>query len=473
MPKDLSYDAGSYRDRDGRIFYSDSGEVCRALSAPGLAAFQAVQSTRFFQKGMTEGMIVRTEQLESAPSVLGLHESAWAGTLRHDTIPFLSYPYEWTFGMLQDAALLHLELLQAALDENTIIKDGTAYNVQFVGARPTFIDVLSFTRLEPGQPWAGYRQFCQTFLNPLFIQSYKNISFHPMLRGRLAGISPGECSSLMSFRDLFRPGVLAHVSLHSRLDSDQHVRQSNPQPALSRAGFDKSLIKNNVANLARIIRRLKWNPPDSTWSAYAECNTYSDADRRRKAEFVREAVASQPLGLVWDLGCNTGVYARIAAEHARCVVAMDGDHLAVERLYQSLKAQPSATGHGTILPLVSNVADPSPSMGWQGAERKSLVERGQPELTMCLALIHHLVIDAGIPLRDLLAWLAGLGSSLIIEFVDRNDPMVQLLLRNRRDTCADYELENFERRLGEFFDISRSVALESGTRRLYFAWSRS
>jgi hypothetical protein len=477
MPTELRYDAGSYRDRDGRVFYGDAGEVLRALSPRALAEWDAVCATRFFKQAMADGRVVRTERVEAFSSRSEPGDPVWAGILRHETIPFVSYPYEWTFGMLKDAALLHLDLMQAALDENVTLKDGTAYNVQFVGSRPVFIDIASFERLVEGRPWAGYRQFCGTFLYPLFLQGYKNVAFHPFLRGCLDGIRPSECARLMSLRDLFRPGVLTHVCLHARLESDRGIQQNNLQQALPRAGFDKSLIKNNVASLARIITRLNWNPPASKWSGYQDCNSYSEADRRRKADFVRAAVASRQHDLVWDLGCNTGEYSLIAAEHAPRVVAMDGDHLAVERLYQLLKSRsgsaPSGTATlGTILPLVCNVADPSPGMGWRGQERKSLAERGRPDLTLCLALIHHLVIDAGIPFRDLLSWLAGLETSLVIEFVDRTDPMVQTLLRNRTDGCDDYELANFERWLHEFFDVARSEQLESGTRTLYHALAR-
>jgi hypothetical protein len=469
MPTQLNFEAGSYRDRDGRVFYGEAGEVCRALSARALAEWQAVRGTHFFQKAMADGRIVQTETIENAP--LELPDQGWAGILRHETIPFVSFPYEWTFGMLRDAALLHLELLQAALDEDVTLKDGTAYNVQFIGPRPVFIDVASFERFTPGQPWAGYRQFCQTFLYPLFLQAYKHVAFHPFLRGCLAGISPADCARMMSWRDLGRPGVLTHVCLHARLESERSVQQSNLQQALPRAGFDKSLIKNNAAGLGRIIGRLSWNPPESKWSEYRDCNSYSDNTRHRKAAFVHQALASRPRELVWDLGCNTGEYSRIAAEHARHVVAMDSDHLAVERLYQSLKSGLRGSA-GTILPLVSNVADPSPSLGWRGKERKSQTERGRPDLTLCLALVHHLCIDAGIPLRELLGWLAGVGPELVIEFVDRADPMVQILLRNRRDSCGDYDLANFEHWLHEYYDVIRQERLESGTRTLYHVLTR-
>ena len=479
----VTFETGSYRDREGRVFYGDSGEILRALSARALSEWDAVRTARFFQQGMETGQIVRTARIDARLADARLAntpfgndspaESTWAAFLKHDTIPFVSYPYEWTFGMLQDAALLHLDLLSAALHEDFTLKDGTAYNVQWVGRRPLFIDVASFERLTPGQPWAGYRQFCQTFLYPLFLQAYKGVAFHPWLRGCLDGITPEQCANLMSLRDVVRPGVLKDVILHAWLEGSARVRASDLRQDLPRAGFHKSLIQGNAARLARIIRRLEWSPPASPWSGYAGCNTYSAGDARRKADFVRAAFASRPVGLVWDLGCNTGEYSRIAAEHAKCVVAMDADHLAVERLYQSLRGQPAAPGRQVILPLVSNFADPSPNLGWRLQERKSLAERGRPELTLCLALLHHLVIGAGIPMRELLQWLAALGTCLVIEFVGKDDAMVQQLLRNKRDNYADYDPELFDRWLNELFDVVRSERLESGTRTLYYAVPRS
>lgn len=499
----VTYETGSYRDREGRVIYGESGEILRALSERALAEWEAVQSAKFFQQGMESGRIVRTARLESpqsasraansglgtflppesqtgqpapvglAPVAPAVDGSTWAAFLKHDTIPYVSYPYEWTFGMLKDAALLHLELLAMALDEDFTLKDGTAYNVQWVGSQPVFIDVLSFEKVALGQPWAGYRQFCQTFLYPLFLQAYKDVPFHAWMRGCLDGITPEQCSNLMSLRDMMRPGVLKHVWLHAWLERSARVRDSDLQQNLPRAGFNKSLIQANAAALARIIRRLDWRPPESKWSGYVSSNTYSSGDAQRKAAFVRQAVASRPAGLVWDLGCNTGEYSRIAAENADCVVAMDGDHLAVERLYRSLRQQPSEPAARVILPLVSNFADPSPNLGWRGQERRSLAERGRPELTLCLALIHHLVIGAGIPMHELLQWLAALGSRLVIEFVGKNDSMVQQLLRNKRDNYADYDPELFERWLHEFFDVVRSERLESGTRTLYYAVPRS
>ena len=472
MSVTLNYDSGSYRDRDGRVFADGEGGICRALSAGALTEWNVVRQSRFFREAVAAQRVISTETLSDSPEMSdGLGEGDWAGVLRHAVVPFVSYPYEWSFGMLQDAARLHLELLEQALAEDITLKDGTAYNVQWFGTRPVFIDVASFERHVPGQAWAGYRQFCQTFLYPLLLQSYKHIPFQPWLRGCLDGITPQECWNLMSFRDFFRRGVPAHVWLHSKLQSSRTVEDVDNSRALSASGFSKDLILANVAGLKRLIGGLRWNPAPSTWSEYGAATVYTPVDRQAKEEFVGRVVHSQHWKIVWDIGCNTGAYSRIAAENADLVVAMDADYLAVERLYQALKANPQQ-GAAPILPLVNNLVDPSVGLGWRGAERKALLDRGRPNLTLCLALIHHLVIGHGVPLREFLECLAGWGTSLIIEFVSKQDPMVKRLLRGRRDNYADYEPEVFERWLSELFDVVHSEPLATGYRTLYFAKAR-
>lgn len=472
MSVTLNYDTGSYRDRDGRVFVDGNGGICRALSAGALTEWNVVRQTRFFREAVTSQRVISTETLSDS-AVMGDTPGAshWAGVLRHAVVPFVSYPYEWSFGMLQAAAYLHLELLEQALAEDITLKDGTAYNVQWIGTRPVFIDVASFERHIPGQAWAGYRQFCQTFLYPLLLQSYKNIPFQPWLRGCLDGITPQECWNLMSFRDFFRRGVPSHVWLHSKLQSSRTVEEIDNTRALSASGFSKDLILANVAGLKRLIGGLRWKTSSSVWSGYAAAHGYSVPDRQSKEDFVRSAVHSQHWGLVWDLGCNTGDYSRIAAENADLVVAMDADHLTVERLYQSLQSAPQP-GAAPILPLVNNLVDPSVGLGWRGTERKALLNRGRPDLTLCLALVHHLVIGHGIPLREFLEWLAEMRTSLIIEFVSKQDPMVQRLLRGRRDNYTDYEPDVFERWLSELFHVEHSSRLASGCRTLYFAKAR-
>lgn len=464
----IEFEPGSYRDRDGRVF-RHAGTVYRALSNRALEEWEFVHQTKFFPAAVAAGEIVETQRVDSGES--GTLAPGWAAVLKHETIPFVSYPFEWTFGMLQDAALLQLKLLQAALDDDVTLKDGTAYNVQWRGTAPVFIDIASFERLQPGQAWAGYRQFCQTMLFPLLLQAYKRVDFHPWLRGRLDGMTAEECWRVMSFRDFFRRGVPTHVYLHSKFQSSATLDAVDTGKSLRAAGFHKEMIRNNAVRLHELVGSLRWSPSKSTWSGYADANSYSDGDRETKEQFVRGVTRTTRWEQVWDLGCNTGTFSRIAAENADLVVAIDADHLAVERLYQSLKAEGGAPSR-RVLPLVSSVVDQTGGLGWLGSERRALRDRGRPNLTLCLALIHHLVIGHGVPVAELLRWLAGFGSDLVVEYVAKDDPMVRRLLRGRTDNYFDYEPEAFERQLAESFIVQRREVLPSRTRVLYHAVSR-
>ncbi len=454
------FEPGSFRDPESRVFYAGA-DVYRALSADGLSDFEAVQASGM----LDDGRVVSTERVEDVTALKDLLVHEPAAVLRHERIPFVSYPYEWTFSMLKDAALLQLDLLLEALDHDLVLKDSTPYNVQFKGARPVFVDVGSFERLREGEPWVGYRQFCMLYLYPLLLQSAKGVPFRPWLRGAIDGITPPQMRDLMSFRDRFRRGVFTNVFLHARLEARYADRPDQVKQEVKRV-FKKELLVANVRKMRKLVERLQWDPPQGVWTAYGERNTYTDDDARRKDDFVREVAGSRDWGLVWDIGANNGRYSRIAAEGARTVLAVDADEGPVELLYRDLRAE----GDEQILTLTMNLADPSPGLGWRGLERRALAERGKPDLVLALALIHHVAISANVPVREFIDWLASLGSALVIEFPTREDPMVKKLLAPKREGLhPDYELSFFERCLAEAFEVERSERLESGTRVLYHA----
>lgn len=437
----------------------------RALSARALADWRALSAAPFLQRFMDDGRIVRTVQDDSATSFLPEPDGRWPAVLRHDPIPVISYPYEWPFGMLQDAALLQLDVLLAALSDGFVLKDGTPYNVQFVGSRPTFIDIASITKLVPGSPWEGYRQFCELCLYPLLLQAYKDIDFHPWLRGRLDGIPPEQVRAIFGIRDLRRAGVLTHVVLQAALTRKAAGSDRNVKRELRQAGFSTALVAANAQGLRKLVAGLRWGRTSSTWSDYTTTHSYEAPDMTAKMDFVRDAVRDRPRDVVWDLGSNTGNFSRIAAEHARYVVAVDADQLSVERMYQSLKA----TGPANILPLVGNVADPSPGLGWLGRERQSLPERSRPSLVLCLALVHHVALSANVPLGEFIGWLATLGADVVIEFVSKEDAMSRRLLQNKEDVFPDYTQPVFEAHLERRFTVARRQVLGDGTRTLYYA----
>jgi SAM-dependent methyltransferase len=459
----LEFDPGSFRDPKSRVLIVN-GQVIRSLTKEALADFDFVEEKRFFREALREGRVVGTERTNSL-DLQSLEIDNSEGLLVHERIPFVSYPYEWTFHMLKEAALLHLDLIREALEEGAITKDGSPFNVQWRGTQPTFIDVSSFEPLDEGSPWAGYRQFCELFLFPLMLQAYKGVAFQPWLRGSVDGVPAQDLHSLMSWTDYFRKGVLTHVVLHSKLQSRYQHSTEDAGSNLKAAGFRKEMIISNVERLSRLVRRLEPSPPKSGWSEYRERAHYSAEDLAAKDSFVKRAAASaEPSRLVWDLGCNDGRYSRLVAGEAEYVVAIDADPDVVDRLFEELRAESNQRIH----PLCINLADPTPAIGWRNRERKTLEERGRPDLVLCLALVHHLTITHNVPLSEVVNWISSLDARAVVEFPHREDPMVQDLLRRKPpDIHDDYQADNFRRLLEEQFFVESTEALPSGTRTLF------
>ena len=236
-----------------------------------------------------------------------------------------------------------------------------------------------------------------------------------------------------------------------------------------RLGSTRLSFRNNVARLRRTVEGLRWTPARSTWSDYQRILTYRDVDLERKKTFVQRVLAARRWPLVWDVGCNTGVYSRLAADHADYVLALDADHLVVDRLYDALRKE----GRRSILPLVVDVADPSPGLGWRGRERRPLPDRAAPDLVLCLALAHHVVIGRNVPLADFVDWLAAFGADVIVEIVDREDPMVEQLLRNRRGQAIRYSDAEARAELARCFGSVTHETMSSGTRTLYHCRPRA
>ncbi len=470
MPLPSRYESGSFRDRSGRIFY-DQGQVYRALGAEGFSDWSAVSEKSFVRTAMKSGELIRTETI---PDVKAPHSDfKCEAVLRHDVIPIVTWPFEWSFSMLRSAALLTLELMQEALLEDAILKDGTPYNVQFIGACPTWIDTGSILLHRPGQIWDGYRQFCQLFLYPLMLQSWKNIDFQPWLRGSLEGISPRDFSSMLSMRDMFRRGAFSHVWLHAKLQG-RNTTKPKLADSMKDDGFSRDMIVSNVRGLHRIVERLSWSAGRSTWSDYDKSSAPVQRDAAIKEQFIAEVCqsrsaptlnsASKTWKTVWDLGCNQGRYSRLASPHAEAVLAIDSDHLSIDRLFRTLNAE----GNRTITPMVCNLADTSPSLGWRLQERRSLEQRSKPDLVFCLALIHHLVIGSNLLLADVIDWLASLKATVVLEYVDRKDAQVQQLLANREDVFSDYNIAAFRENIARSFEVIKELPLADGTRCLFW-----
>ncbi|MGK2857160.1 MAG: class I SAM-dependent methyltransferase [Thermoanaerobaculia bacterium] len=450
------YDPASFRDRHGRVFY-DGDRVLRGLSSRALENWRRVSSCRFFQELVDEGKVVRTREVASPAEGVD-----WEGALEHERIPVISYPYEWPFSMLKAAASLQLEVTRRALSEGIALRDASAYNIQWIGARPVFIDIPSFEPLRAGGLWTGYRQFCEMFLYPLVLQAYRGIDFQPMLRGNPDGVPVATVARILRVGDRLKKGVLTHVDLHALLQRrSQRVASMEVASDIREAGaHGTEIMDHNLRGLQGLIAGLRWNRSGSHWTAYESTNTYSRDDAALKENFVREHVRSA--NVVLDLGCNTGRFSMTVAQEGCSVVAVDSDHAVVERLFQDASERKA-----NVLPLVWDVASPSPGIGWCGAERPMLERRIDPDLILVLALIHHLVVGRNIPLEEVIEYLAGYQADLVIEFVERDDPMVRTLLAGKDQEFADYDRSRFESILERTFVVTAVLPLPSGLRRLY------
>jgi SAM-dependent methyltransferase len=457
-----TYEAGSFRDPDNAVVLAGD-RVLRGLSARAADHHDRLRGTAFFPRLMGAGQIVATTDHEGeAP--LSPRGAPWARVVEHERVPVVSYPYEWSFAMLRDAAALHLDVLRAALDEDMSLKDGTAYNVQFVGSRPIFIDVGSF---EPASgPWPGYRQFCQTMLFPLMVQAYLGVPFQPMLRGAIDGVTPSDVAGMFSGLRRFRRGVLRNVTLHSVLERRVRTASEQVKDDLKASGFSTEVTKAMAKHLAKLVNGLEVARRGSTWSDYRETCSYSDAGAAAKLDFVLSSLAAGECRLVLDLGANDGAYSRLAAEHAGYVVAVDGDEMVIDRLYRQLRAE----GNENILPLVMNLVDPSGGLGWCNRERAPFVERVRPDVVLSLALVHHLTIGANVPLREVVSWFRAFGGRLVVEFVHPDDVQLKRLLANKPPGLfGDYRREVFEELLAEQFLVHDQQRLPGSTRTLYLA----
>ena len=421
-------------------------------------------SEPFFTRAMADGDVVETTFLSPQdPAAIAVADEGWAAALEHKAVDFVSWPYEWPFSMMKDAALLQLRLLDAGIRNGWTLKDATSFNVQWMGNRPIFIDVPSFVPWENEEYWRGYRQFCSTFLTPLMLTAHLGIPFQPLLRSWLDGIPPDIADKFFYGLRRFKRGVPSHVWFPARVERQMRSRDAAPGATSSTRRQPKTQLLALLDNLARLVAKLKPRSADSyNWAEYSETHSYGESEYERKMQFVERHVSERSPRLLWDIGANTGEFSRLAARHSGLVVAVDSDHDAVDVLYR----QSRESGQANIIPLVMDLANLSPSQGWAGRERASFVERGSPDMALCLALVHHMRVSANVPVAMFLDWLRGLDATAIVEFVGRDDEMFAMLVRNKDEDYADYTAGNFLREAGKRFRIEDSLELKGGKRKM-------
>jgi ribosomal protein L11 methylase PrmA len=449
-------DPGSFRDPSGFVFRR-GGRLYRQVNRVFGSEFDRFMSSGLYDELAGADLLTPHEQV-------GLEHAATPqahAVIAPERVPFVSYPYEWCFGQLQAAALLTLEAQDRALGKGFVLRDASAYNVQFRGSRPLLIDTLSFEPYEPGRPWQAYGQFCEQFLAPLALMSRVDVRCAELLRSRLEGIPLELASRLLPRRTFLSPSLLLHVHLHAR--AQRRYAGSSVAKTTGGRSVSESTLRGLVTGLRSAVEGLDYEAGGTTWADYADDNSYSDAAADGKRRIVGDFLAEAAPRLVWDLGANTGRYTQLAREQGAYVVAFDLDPAAVERHWRSRFAAEDTS----VLPLVTDLANPSPAQGWAHRERQSLAERGPADVVLALALLHHLALSRNLPLASIAAFFARLAPVAVVEFVPKEDSQVQRLLQNRPDIFPDYTAAGFEQSFGSQYHIVTARPVPDSTRVVY------
>ncbi|MBP6704314.1 MAG: class I SAM-dependent methyltransferase [Vicinamibacteria bacterium] len=449
----------SFRDPSGHVFWRE-GVVHRRVEARYASHYDRLMGSGLYEKLVAGGQLVAHEEVS-----LGLADQGAYRVLRPQALAFISYPYEWCAGQLRAAALLTLDVMRTALDHGLVLKDASAYNVQFVGSRPVLVDTLSFEAYEEGRPWVAYRQFCEHFLAPLALACAGDPRALGLLRAHIDGVPLPLASALLPGTTWLRFGLLTHVHLHARAQA----RLGDETKAATRATLSKHSLLALIDSLRRTIDVLLRPTRPSDWSDYEATCSYSAESRRQKTDVVRRFLEAAGAKLVLDLGANTGAFSRLAAEAGAFVVSIDGDPEVVAANFKHL----GAARDERILPLVMDLSNPSPGLGWDGRERKSLADRGPADALLALALVHHLALGNNVPLPMVAAWLARLAPRALVEFVPKEDPQSQRLLAVREDVFDRYDRGHMEEALAKHFTIESATQLSGSGRVLYICGPRS
>jgi ribosomal protein L11 methylase PrmA len=451
-------DRGSFRDPAGYVAHYD-GRVFRVLREDAFAAFEQLKSSGLLTELFARKWLVPTE-FSSEPALGGLSSRV----LEHQPIGFISYPYEWPFELLKRAALFHLDLHLLALQFGFTLSDASAYNVQFVGTEPIFIDPLSLVPYGDGQLWLGRRQFCEQFLNPLLLTALLKIPFNAWYRGSVEGIASEDLARALHARHKVSWRVWSEVLLPLWL---QRSAASDPSKVTAAAQRKLPLhaLQFMLRNLKAWIAGLRdpFAANTTVWSSYEAENSYLPEEEKRKQAFVSDFVARSKPNMLWDLGCNAGLYGETALRAgAQYVVGFDSDHGALSHAVQR-----AIRGGLKFLPLQMDACNPSPSQGWHQVERAGLNSRSRPDAILALALEHHIAIGRNVPLPMLLDWMVGLADSGVVEFVPKGDPAVQRMLSTRQDIFDRYSQGEFESELSKRASIERAEVVSSSGRTLY------
>jgi len=444
----------SFRDPSGFLFVRN-GSLYRQVNTGYRENYDHLMNSGLYETLVGGTLLIPHQEVDVKSNCSGKVYKI----IKPELIPFVSYPYEWCFSQLKDAALATLDIQRRSLDFGMSLKDCSAYNIQSMKGRPVLIDTLSFERYGDGQPWVAYRQFCQHFLAPLALMSYRDIRLNQLLKIYLDGIPLDLASSLLTVRTRFVFSLLSHIHLHAK--SQKYFADKTVDKTAHK--MTRRSLLGLIDSLESAVRRLKWDAKGTEWANYYRDSSYSPNALEHKIQLVSEFLDTVHPRTVWDLGANVGMFSRVASKRGICTVSFDIDPAAVEKNYIECVKR----GETNILPLVFDLTNPSPSIGWENKERMSIFERGPADMVLALALVHHLAISNNLPFTELVSTLGTICNWLAVEFVPKSDPQVERLLSTRDDIFPDYTQQTFESEFRRQFTIMSSVRIRDSERMMY------
>lgn len=454
----MTREKASFRDPSGFLFERE-GQLYRQVNAGYQTQYEHLMNSGLYRDLTAAGLLVPHQEIDIAPEDPG----SCYKVIKPTRLALISYPYEWCFSQLKDAALATLEIQCLAMKHGMSLKDASAYNIQFHQGRPILIDTLSFDMADMTRPWVAYRQFCQHFLAPLSLMSHRDIRLGQLLRIHIDGLPLDLASRLLPTRTRFSFSLLSHIHLHARSQQKHADSAVTGNPQLLERKISPLGFKGLISSLQNTTRALKRPIRKTEWGEYYSDTNYSDKASDDKAVFIGRWIEKIAPKNLWDLGANTGRYTRLASQRGVAAVAFDIDPTAVEYNYSELQKK----GETNILPLLLDLTNPSPALGWANRERGSLGDRGPVDMLMALALVHHLAISNNVPLPMIAGYFASLCRHLIIEFVPKEDSQVRRLLASRQDIFSDYHSQGLETAFQENFHLLERHQVSDSDRILY------
>jgi ribosomal protein L11 methylase PrmA len=456
--------SSSFRDPSGFLFI-ENGEIYRQINQSYRAHYDYFIKSSLYNNLVESNLLVKqTEIPQDMAGGSPNHYPDYYKLIKPEPVPFISYPHEWCFDELKDAALATLKIQQVALKHGMSLKDASAFNIQFKNGRPVLIDTLSFEKYKVGSPWIAYRQFCQHFLGPLALMYYRDYRLNQLFRIYIDGLPLDLVSALLPKRTFCRIAILIHIHLHAKAQKYYSHRTLDK----TKQNVKRQSMFGIIDNLEATIRKFTYKLPESEWSNYYEDIHYSSAALSHKSTLVLHVLDRLKPKIVWDLGANTGLFSRLASNRGIPTVAFDIDHAAVTRNYRECREK----NQTNLLPLVLDLANPTSGFGWGNQERMSLRERGPADLVLALALMHHLRISNNIPLEKIAQFFAELCQWCLIEYIPKTDPMAQRLLENREDIFQDYHEKEFEQCFNNYFQQMTRYDIDDSDRKLHLYQKR-